>query len=1204
MGFLSFPISFRSYNCSQDKDCTSLLARCINLVRSYSEGLDINIMRTIEVVEQLGVSRGRYARTNADGGDIEFADNSPTGSKSSRSSRRSRIDDLALGDDDDSVAGESLGGDLESQLEREVTRRAVRRTAKRCVVVALVLGVALALAVKSGKLSFTSSPARSQPWDDDHGPDDVLIESDDEFPALDETETTGSGGDDHGEEVETVVEGQEEIEDLSKYFNMQKALPPYKICPPPIKRDRKTQEGYAVFHIGDFRTVPVSLTCVMYLFCLLWQFNLCHCMLLLLTYIINSAFVLVYMTNSSQEEDESESEDSWEYTLSDMDVSADASIIAVGFGDYAADTDYAVGMVRVFAYSCKDQKFQRLGQDLLGNHTYEMFGHRVSSSGDGKVLAISAPQGDYDGGNGFVQVVALDEDTGRWEQLGKRIEDVDGDVSEYYMLGHAVDISDDGQTLAVLGIVDDENDNPSYVTRVFDYDYRNKEWARKGHDLVIENVTYGTSYEYNPQVSLSDEGKSLVVTDPQMGVVKCKLFSFKSALGLHILPVLKLTLSSLVHPKDHFHFSFNRWKRQESRTPKWNDMSESGDEDYWIESLDLDDRGTLVAFSAYEEGSDGTIANGMKVVDFEQNATVPVDVYTRDFRGWSVGLSVAVSDKGNVAALVASKIDMDDSNWWVEYDYGEDVVGALTVVTKFEGDDLWTVVGEGTEASNLGVSGSKVSLSGDGLIAAVGYDTVISLYGISLVRSDTISAEAEAEAKAEEEEDAVVASEGVDDTTRVGAITTMSDICAPFPDADSNGPLGSIDDLPQMKEGDEQHTLSLALSEDGSIVAVGIDSFDGEDRGIVRTFAWSCDEGKYLRLGEDLLGLHEFDGFGQSVDLSKDGKTLAVGANQPPPGKTGYVDVFKLEVDDWNIPNWKIKGHRIHEFPKDVSDMGREVRLSDDGNILMILGSIMKDGEDYDSSFLRVMRMKNNKWVAMGNDILSSIDYDDYGTSAHAALSRDGTHVIITGSYSQFIAKLYQFGKESSSWAETIVPPLSCDDEDTEELSEDLEGDDNFDDDEWDYAYECYFTGADIAVSTGFTFIAVAGTSYTNSGEEIGVVRVLTKDANTGNYTLFEDPIDFARPDDYYISSVDISGDGQHLAVGINVHMDDLDDQGTLFVTQNTGENWATVGKVDGRNETDLLGARVRITRNGRLAAASSRRGYVSFFGTDLISTN
>lgn len=626
------------------------------------------------------------------------------------------------------------------------------------------------------------------------------------------------------------------------------------------------------------------------------------------------------------------------------------------------------------------------------------------------------------------------------------------------------------------------------------------------------------------------------------------------------------TLPIFCRTTDHFHFGLNHWKSMDSRTPSWND--DAGTE-YWIESLDLDDRGKLIAFSAFEEEEDGVL-NAVKIVDFQgDSGGDPVDVYARDFRGWRVDLSVAVSDTGNAAAFVASKIDEDDADWWFEYelgDYDYEIVGALTVVTKYDGDEAWSVVGKGTEAENLGVSGRRVSLSGDGQIAAVGYDTVVSLYGISLDRPSDTGATGEA---------------GAGTTSEVGVATpTAVNICTPFPDASDDGPLGFIDDLPKTKEGEEQHTLSLSLSEDGSIVAVGMDSFDGEDRGLVRTFAWSCDDGRYVRLGQDLLGSHEFDGFGQAVDLSADGRSLAVGANQPPPGKSGYVDVYELDG------NWKVKGHRIKKFPKHVSDIGRGVHLSNDGQTLMILGSIMS-GHDYDSSFIRVVHLENGKWVAMGEDILSSVQYDDCGISAHATLSGDGNTMAVTGSYSQFFAKLYRFDEH---WTETVIPPLTSCIDDPDIDSEIMEDDYGF-----DYNYECSFTGEDIAINSEATFLAVAGTSYESSGGEIGTVRVLAKDPETGNFTLGENPIDFST--DYFVSSVDISDDGQHLAVGINDHSGDLEGQGqgVTFVAQSAG-GWMGMGKVDGTKKADLLGARVRISGNGQLAAATSRRGYISFF--------
>ena len=359
-----------------------------------------------------------------------------------------------------------------------------------------------------------------------------------------------------------------------------------------------------------------------------------------------------------------------------------------------------------------------------------------------------------------------------------------------------------------------------------------------------------------------------------------------------------------------------------------------------------------------------------------------------------------------------------------------------------------------------------------------------------------------------------------------------------------------------------------------------------------------------------MLGDLEFDGFGQSVDLSADGGVLAVGANQvcadgllailvlwltflhsisqPPPGKTGYVNVYELEGSDGDR-EWKLVGDRIDSFSKkEISDVGRSVGLSSDGQTLLILGSVSVDNGD--SSFMRVMRKDSDKWAIVGDDIKSSISYDDWGTSAHAVLSRDGKTVVITGSYSQFLAKLYEFDETLSKWNETIVPPLSCN-------STSMDGDEDGATDDYyyygfDLSYGCYFTGEGVSVNSDASAIAVVGTSYTSSGGEVATVRVVQKNSTTGNYTLIQDPIDFDA--DQYISSVDISGDGQKLAVGIK---EDTNGRGTSisFNLDKEGK-WVRNGQANGLNETDLLGARVQVTDDGKLAAASSRRGYIQFF--------
>jgi hypothetical protein len=220
-----------------------------------------------------------------------------------------------------------------------------------------------------------------------------------------------------------------------------------------------------------------------------------------------------HMTDVIIVPENTDSDNQWNYTFSALDIDEHASIIAVGLEDFSGPTDYAFGMVRVFAFSCLTKSFKQLGQDLLGRKPGEQFGQSVSSSKDGKVMAVSAPQQDYDGGNGFVDVYFLDGNS--WSQLGQRIEDLDFNL-EYTGLGSAIDLSDNGQSLAVVGV----NSETTFVARVFDYDYSSKRWVSKGHDLSITVDPNTQGYGFHPDISLSEAGDELSVVDPSVGLVK------------------------------------------------------------------------------------------------------------------------------------------------------------------------------------------------------------------------------------------------------------------------------------------------------------------------------------------------------------------------------------------------------------------------------------------------------------------------------------------------------------------------------------------------------------------------------------------------------------------------------------------------------------------------------------------------------------
>ena len=936
-----------------------------------------------------------------------------------------------------------------------------------------------------------------------------------------------------------VDEGMEELGQQASLWPTPSPPAVFEICAPPIYPDLRGQKKshQPVFHMLSFATVPEA---------------------------------------PSRDDPSVAWDEQWQYAFSALDLSDDASIIAVGLDDFSSDTDYDVGMVRTFAYDCSGGGYSQLGQDLRGSNGGEQFGNSISSSSDGRTMAVSAPSDSYDDGDGFVDVFYLDDSSDgalaaapRWVRLGDRIDDLDSSV-DYDRVGHAIDLSSRGDTLAILGIVDTN----SYLIRVYRYS-KSKGWALRGKKISV-TVNFADEYEFAPQLSLSDDGDELSFSDPEFGVTR---YVYK--------------------------WQTSKWTKVGAKGATFanstavmeNDPDvDSKPEGWYINQVATDRNADVIAYTAW--GWNKTEAQyeyqAFQLVDYS-TAESPVELYNFQWTDYAVGVNTAVAQDGGVAAVVVSKTDVDDDEFWAD----EEVVGSMYVLSKGAAGPTWSIVGEGTDAEGMGVPGSFVSLSGDGRIVAVGSSDTVALYGVLLPEQEYGTE--------------VVEEEEADDAGDAAAsiIPAKFDLCPPYPNATVGNSAGVLDSLPKSPD---EHTISVALSSDGTIMAIGIDSYDGEDRGLARLYGWSCSNATYMQLGQDLFGGEEFDGFGQSVDLSADGKTVVVGANQPPPTKSGYVEVYHLNEsggDDGDSFEWTLVGSRISNVPNGVGDVGREVRISDDGLVVAFSGSMRVEsslGMQYDGSFVRVVR--NNKkavWKKVGDDLIGSVSFDEYGDEMHLSMSGDGSTVAVVGSYGDFLSKVYSFSADKKNWTEAFIPGINFSYEDADyDWDDDLSGYAWYDfEDDYDLLTEwSYFTGHDVALNSDGSILAVAGVGYSNT-DEGAMVRVLARNSTTGNWTLSPDPVDVGSAD-YSVSSIDVDDAGRHIAVGLNSHSDGYLDQGALFVATaaSAGDGgggvdlslWNSTGLVEGLGADDLLGSRVVVSSDGTLAVGSSRKGYLSFF--------
>lgn len=182
--------------------------------------------------------------------------------------------------------------------------------------------------------------------------------------------------------------------------------------------------------------------------------------------------------------------------------------------------------------------------------------------------------------------------------------------------------------------------------------------------------------------------------------------------------------------------------------------------------------------------------------------------------------------------------------------------------------------------------------------------------------------------------------------------------------------------------------FSVSLSDDGGTVAVGAIRNDGSgsDAGHVRVYQLSG--GAWTQVGGDINGEAVADNSGRFVSVSADGSTIAIGAteNDGAGGGAGHVRVYQLSGGVWTQTGNDIDG----EAGGDLS--GWSVSLSANGNTVAI-GAIGNHGGGSSAGHVRVYQLIGGAWTQVGNDIDGEAANDNAGWSV--SLSADGSRVAV-----------------------------------------------------------------------------------------------------------------------------------------------------------------------------------------------------------------
>lgn len=156
-----------------------------------------------------------------------------------------------------------------------------------------------------------------------------------------------------------------------------------------------------------------------------------------------------------------------------VNLNSDGSIIAIGApfsGGYGSEEGY----VRIFENH--DGIWTQIGQDIVGEAVEDRFGYSVCLSLTGSIVAIGAP---YNSENGFHSghVRILKNNGGAWTQIGQ---DIEGQAAKD-LFGHSVSLSSDGSVVAIGAPGNDGNG--SEAGNVCIYENQGGTWIKLGQDI-------------------------------------------------------------------------------------------------------------------------------------------------------------------------------------------------------------------------------------------------------------------------------------------------------------------------------------------------------------------------------------------------------------------------------------------------------------------------------------------------------------------------------------------------------------------------------------------------------------------------------------------------------------------------------------------------------------------------------------------------
>jgi hypothetical protein len=366
-----------------------------------------------------------------------------------------------------------------------------------------------------------------------------------------------------------------------------------------------------------------------------------------------------------------------------------------------------------------------------------------------------------------------------------------------------------------------------------------------------------------------------------------------------------------------------------SQTQIGSDIDGEAAGDYSGGAISLSSDGNILAVGAMVNNGNGTSSGHVRI--YQNNNGVWVQI-GNDIDGEAAGdysgSSVSLSSDGNIVAIGAKR---NDGNG--------DKSGHVRVYQNNNG--VWEQIGsdiDGEAAEDF--FGTSVSLSSDGSIVAIGAE------------SNDVNG------------------------FNSGHVRVYQN---------NNGVWEQIGNDIDGEAAFDLFGISVSLSSDGSIVAIGAVSNDGNGFNSGHVRVYRNNNGVWVQIGSDIDGEAAFDYSGHSISLSSNGSIVAIGAIGNGDA-SGHVRVYQNNNGVWEQVGSDING----ESATDQS--GVSISLSSDGSIVAI-GARYNFGNGINSGYVRIYSNNNGSWEQVGVDINGESVDDLSGSSV--SLSSNGSIVAI-----------------------------------------------------------------------------------------------------------------------------------------------------------------------------------------------------------------